>query len=279
MLLQVLKFLGIGLLFIVLTLFTQVGGVILLGCLPLFRWINNRWEDKTLRHWLKPASFLGVYLLTTILIIPLLAHAFGRTALPVFGHQDIKPLNIMTCLLNRHYVKPELKATFETVALKMEQQFPGTKMVYLDANFPFIDHFPLLPHLSHNDGKKLDIALFYTDVKSGELLNGVAPSFMGYGVFEGPKVGERNRPAECMQQGWWQYSFMEKIIPQGNKKKMLFDGIRTKAMVQHFATQEAIGKIFIEPHLKDRLGLHYSKVRFHGCQAVRHDDHIHVQLK
>ena len=28
---------------------------------------------------------------------------------------------------------------------------------YLDANFPFINKFPLLPHLSHNDGKKIDI--------------------------------------------------------------------------------------------------------------------------
>ncbi|MFT5619364.1 MAG: hypothetical protein ACI85I_002607, partial [Arenicella sp.] len=41
----------------------------------------------------------------------------------------------------------------------------------------------------------------------------------------------------------------------------------------------AYGKVFIEPHLKTRLGLeNYSKIRFHGCQAVRHDDHIHVQL-
>jgi len=39
------------------------------------------------------------------------------------------------------------------------------------------------------------------------------------------------------------------------------------------------GKIFIEPHLKSRLGFaNDSKVRFHGCAAVRHDDHIHIEL-
>ena len=30
---------------------------------------------------------------------------------------------------------------------------------------------------------------------------------------------------------------------------------------------------------KTRLLLTSDKIRFHGCQAVRHDDHIHVQLK
>ncbi len=34
-----------------------------------------------------------------------------------------------------------------------------------------------------------------------------------------------------------------------------------------------------KPHLKTRLKLSSAKIRFHGCQAVRHDDHIHVQLR
>jgi hypothetical protein len=32
--------------------------------------------------------------------------------------------------------------------------------------------------------------------------------------------------------------------------------------------------------LKARWNLtQYDKIRFHGCQAVRHDDHIHTQVK
>ena len=35
--------------------------------------------------------------------------------------------------------------------------------------------------------------------------------------------------------------------------------------------------IFIEPHLKNRLKIGNNRIRFHGCKAVRHDDHIHFQ--
>ena len=37
-------------------------------------------------------------------------------------------------------------------------------------------------------------------------------------------------------------------------------------------------KVFIEPHLRRRLGVESSKLRFQGCRAARHDDHIHMQL-
>ena len=36
--------------------------------------------------------------------------------------------------------------------------------------------------------------------------------------------------------------------------------------------------LLLEPHLKTRLKLEkYDKIRFQGCRAARHDDHIHVQ--
>jgi hypothetical protein len=40
-----------------------------------------------------------------------------------------------------------------------------------------------------------------------------------------------------------------------------------------------VRRVFIEPHLKARLDLaRLSKVRFAGCRAARHDDHIHVDF-
>ncbi|MEL6998345.1 MAG: hypothetical protein AAFP68_08785, partial [Pseudomonadota bacterium] len=39
-----------------------------------------------------------------------------------------------------------------------------------------------------------------------------------------------------------------------------------------------VGKIFIEPHLVRSWGVGHPKVRFQGCRAARHDDHIHIQL-
>jgi len=72
---------------------------------------------------------------------------------------------------------------------------------------------------------------------------------------------------------------MRQVVPQGNKKNFIFDSTRAKAEVLFFANRENIGKIFIEPHLKTRLELvDIDKIRYHGCHAVRHDDHIHVQL-
>jgi hypothetical protein len=58
----------------------------------------------------------------------------------------------------------------------------------------------------------------------------------------------------------------------------LLDSTRTKELVNLFAAQPLIGKIFIEQYLKTRFNLTSDKIRFHGCSAVRHDDHIHIQL-
>jgi hypothetical protein len=199
-------------------------------------------------------------------------------ALPMKETDHLRPLNILTCFLNRNYVRPNLKEAAFTAAKQMNDQFPGTTVNYLDASFPFINKFPLAPHLSHNDGKKLDLAFCYVDNRTGKETN-ASPSPIGYGVSEEPRAGEVNTAAFCAGKGYWQYSLLMKIVPQGNKHNFTFDSTRTKGLVNIFANQPVIDKIFIEPHLKDRLGLTTSKIRFHGCQAVRHDDHIHVQIK
>ena len=124
----------------------------------------------------------------------------------------------MTCLFNRHYVHQDLFNSLSKVSVRFGKQYPDSYILYLDANFPFFDGFPLLPHLSHNDGKKLDVALFYTDAESNEMLND-APSIIGYGVYEAPENGEKDMPHQCAKQGKWQYSFLENIIsyPKGKK--------------------------------------------------------------
>jgi hypothetical protein len=57
------------------------------------------------------------------------------------------------------------------------------------------------------------------------------------------------------------------------------DQKRTRELVQGLTACKAIGRIFIEPDLIKRMKLQSDKIRFHGCQAVRHDDHIHIELK
>ncbi len=37
-------------------------------------------------------------------------------------------------------------------------------------------------------------------------------------------------------------------------------------------------KVLLEPHLVRRLGLSSPLLRFQGCRAARHDDHLHLQI-
>ena len=260
-----------------LTLVTQVGGIAFLVSIQTFKIIDRRFDKRWNRLAIKTLSFIVIYLLFVSVIIPLVAKPFGRVPLPLLETRHVQPANILTILLNRNYVRPELRdATYE-VARKMNEKYSGTVLNYLEANFPFIEKFPLLPHLSHNDGKKLDVSFHYFDASSGKLTNEV-PSWLGYGVCEEPAQGEFDRPKECTQKGYWQYSFLSRIISQKNKDKYPFDPKRTKDLINFYLAQKSIAKILIEPHLKKRLNLTSDKVRLHGCNAVRHDDHIHVQL-
>ncbi len=56
------------------------------------------------------------------------------------------------------------------------------------------------------------------------------------------------------------------------------DPIRTTALINLFTADPRVAKIFVEPPLATRLNLSHPKLRFQGCRAARHDDHIHIQL-
>lgn len=265
------------LIFSLLTVISQVGGIIYLICLPLYPLIEGRFDKLRNRRHYRFFFFSGVYLVVALVVIPLIAPLFGRVALPVFS-SPLKPLTIGTVLLNRHYVKPQLLKIVDSTAKELHEKYPGTITYYLDANFPFFNGFPLFPHLSHNDGKKLDLAFYYQSRENSEYTVR-HPSPIGYGVFTGPLEGEPDQPQVCSDRGFWQYGMLESIVPQWSKHKYLLDSARTKNMINLITSKSAIEKVFIEPHLKLRMGLSSPKVRFHGCPAVRHDDHLHIQIK
>ena len=255
--------------FVLLTALTQIGGLIYLVSILI---IKSKTEKRRLK---KISIFISLYLISTFFIVPNLA--------PIFGREKIKESNfivantIFTKLLNRNYVRADLNNALEQIALGLDKKHKGIKLMYLDANFPFIDKFPLLPHLSHNDGKKIDISLIYED--ENENLTNKKPSISGYGVFENPKKGEYKQLEVCQKKGYWQYDFPKYLTFGSLNKNIQFSERATKNLVLEVLKQPEIGKIFIEPHLKSRMNLTNYKIRFHGCQAVRHDDHIHIQLK
>jgi hypothetical protein len=273
-----LKILLLLILFFLLTLSTQVGGVILLLSFCTHRFINRRTESKLWRGILKTSGFLILYFLFSLLVLPPLASAFGRVPLPVFSEKAVKPLRAFTWILNRHYARKEIHDLLIRTAGRMQQIYPGATINYLEAGFPLIDGFPLYPHRSHDDGKKIDLSFFYLSSITGFPVN-EAPSPIGYGICEEPGPAEMNMPALCASGGHWQYSFMKQLIPQSRKKDFVFDNARTKAILNLMVIDPGVDKIFLEPHLKNRLGLTSKKIRFHGCSAVRHNDHFHVQMK
>ena len=275
---RLIKILSVFILVVLLTVLTQVGGIVFLISILTFGIIDKKLGKRWTRVTAKVLSFATLYLIFVFLVVPLTAQPFGRVPLPIFEDRNLKPGNIWTCLLNRHYVRPQLREMTFKVGDILNKKYHGATINYLDANFPYLDNFPLLPHLSHNDGKKLDLSFQYKDSKSGQITNEI-PSLIGYGICEEPENGEEDMPESCEKKGHWQYNLLHDIVPQGMKDKFIFDDKRTRDLVNSFASLVGTGKIFIEPHLKARLGLTSSKIRFHGCQAVRHDDHIHVQLK
>jgi len=254
---------------VLLTVLTQIGGVVYL--ISVF---SIRAKAKK-RRWKVAGVFIGVYLVATFLIVPLVAPQFGREKIK--NSDILQAHSVFYTLANRNYVRPELNITLGEIAIQFEKNNSGIKLIYLDANFPFIDGFPLLPHLSHDDGKKIDVSLIYEDSK-GQITN-KKPSVSGYGIYEGPKGLEFDMVAACKNMGYFQYDFPKYLSLGKIHGSILFSEKGTRELAQYIVRQDAIGKLFIEPHLKSRLNLRSEKVRFHGCRAVRHDDHIHFQLK
>lgn len=252
-----------------MTVVTQIGGIIYLTAILL---IKKSTEKKRLK---RIGVFAILYLLTTFLIVPNVSPIFGREKIK--ESESLKAHSFFYKLANRNYVRPELNKSISQIATEFEKQNTGIKMIYLDANFPFINKFPLLPHLSHNDGKKIDVSLIYEN-DNGQLTN-KKPSVSGYGVYEIPTEKEYDQAEVCKNKGNWQYDFPKYLTFGAINKEIEFSEKGTRQLIKLILRQNNIGKLFIEPHLKNRLNLKNGKVRFHGCQAVRHDDHIHFQLK
>lgn len=253
--------------FALLTIVTQIGGLVYV--ISLF--VSKKWQQKVKLQTL--ILFVGFYLIATFLIVPLVAPIFGRE--PVSDQEGIRPTTYMTVLLNRNYVKPELNNLLTQANQSLKET--GIKIHYLDANFPFIDKFPLLPHLSHNDGKKIDISLIY-ETENGEI-TAKQKAISGYGIFEDPLPNEYNQIEQCLNNSYFQYDFSKYITFGELNKDLHFSEKGTKTLINSLLKNNNLGTIFIEPHLKQRMNLTDYRVIYHGCWAVRHDDHIHIQLK
>jgi len=202
-----------------------------------------------------------------------MAKIFGREKLPTFKSGILAPQTFLTSFLNRNYVTTALASELNVIATEFSDK-SNLKLIYLDANFPFINGFPLLPHLSHDDGKKVDLSFIYNLDKKA---TNQKPSTTGYGVFEEPRKNEIDQTAICKNEGKWHYGFT-KFFTLGSRDDLKFNQTETKSLLRIIVSRSKTQKVFIEPHLETRLKLNSDKIRFQGCHSVRHDDHIHLQV-
>lgn len=238
---------------ITLTATTQLGGI---------AWLIGRPFRQSLLISLASYAVLSI---SAIWVAP----AFGRTPLSCVPEKGGAHAGIMFCVTNRHYVTPELKSALNDIADDLNTSFLGIQLGVLDASFPFLNGFPMLPHLSHNDGRKADLAFFYKDSDGRPLPGGTLRSPIGYFAYD---TGHSACPATRFDLRW-DLNWLQRLW---SKHELDID--RTSKLIEAATADPRIRKVFLEPHLQKRLDVNHPKVRFQGCHAARHDDHIHLQL-
>lgn len=251
--------------FALLTVLTQIGGVAYLAAI----WLSRGFFRRTL-------AFLGLYCAASFAAV-FIAPVFGREALPCFERDGLAPRSLVYCAMNRQYVSPELHLMTRRLAEDVTARHPRTVTQYLDAGFPFAEGFPLLPHLSHDDGRKIDFAFYYE--ADGRYRPGETPSPLGYWGFLEPHAHD---PETCRQKDRltlrWDMGWFQHFV----RTDLTLDAARTATMLRWLSDEAVKGgveKILLEPHLRRRFALPPSVVRFQGCRAARHDDHVHVQVR
>ncbi len=196
-----------------------------------------------------------------------LPNAAGLVPLPCRA-AHLKPASPVYCLLKRNFMTPQARDVIVAAADAMAARYPGSAVVYMDASGPD-GHRPFAPHLSHGDGREVDLALVYDDLKGRPLPR--PPTLSGYGAYEPVKPGEHRACGG-------QKGPSEADAPPDRRWRL--DEVRTKSLVSIVTADPRVRRVFLEPHLKQRLGLAANeKIHFQGCWAGRHDDHLHVDVR
>ncbi len=199
-------------------------------------------------------------------------NAAGLVTLPCDASTPLEPTRPYYCRRDRHFVTPTTRDALIDTAAAMRRLYPGEVLRFMDASGPD-GRKPFPPHRSHGDGRQIDLGLYYTDVQDRPLT--VFPAtdrYGGYWPAEPPRPGEevacpQGRPGRA-----------EKPDPPADRPWRL-DEARTKALVEILIADRRVRRVLIEPHLERRFGLWgHPKLRFAGCQAARHDDHLHVDF-
>lgn len=163
---------------------------------------------------------------------------------------------------------PDAQDVMRNVAAAVAQAHPGSKVHYMEASWPSGKR-PMPPHLSHGDGREIDVALFY-ETRSGVALPR-PPTPSGYYAFEPRRTGDIDPCAGQTRPG-------NNADPSPDRDWRL-DEVRTKTLIRALLDDTRVRRLLLEPHLKARLGFaKEARIRFPGCNTLRHDGHVHVDV-
>jgi hypothetical protein len=209
--------------------------------------------------------FFILYGLSSAFIVPSLSSRIRLSSTNI----SLKPIHKAFHWCNRTYVTKDAYETLQKFEQLLKSSSPNTPVYYMDAGFPF-SFTPMFPHLSHGDGRKIDIALQWQDVRHHLLTS--APSPIGYFIYDGPKSFE---PSPCSSYKKlsmrWNMTWLQKYRKNFHHTHSHINSILIECFLKAGAK-----KILLEPHLKKRWGINHKRVKFQGCRAARHDDHMHV---
>jgi hypothetical protein len=307
---KVLNIIGIIILFVILTILSQVGGIILLLWLLLYQFFKKRLKNTWVRRSVHVGGFVVFYLFFMFIIIPPLARIQDRVPLPMSKSGALVPVTYWTAIFGRNYIKSEGRDKLETIAEAFVKKHPELKVKYMDCNYPFRfigsdeihknTGFPILeglfPHFTHL-GDKADIALIYNDEEGNP--SNLTPTAIGYGSsvepnkdepgYVGPncpcrtktlnqKKGKDGVPCVCdntLTLGFIRmYSFMYRNVPQNENIKL--NTKKSASLIKMFTPYDS--RIILEAHLRERLEVLRNSFGNHSCKTVRHDDHFHVRM-
>jgi hypothetical protein len=194
----------------------------------------------------------------------------GLVPLPCDRTGAVRPARPFYCTARRHFVTPAAREAIHDAAKAMGKRFPGAPVTYMEASWPS-GKAPMPPHLSHGDGHQVDISIYY-ETLDGKPLAAPYKTWTGFNAFEPPR--KESERVSCPKG-----SEHEKGKDPDADRKWRMDETRTRALLKIFVEDKRVRRVLIEPHLEKRLGFDgHPKVRFAGCNAARHDDHLHVDF-
>ena len=200
---------------------------------------------------------------------PATPNAAGLVTLPCSGNGPLRPVSDEYCASQINYVTPVARRALLRIAERFARSHRGYVVRYMRASWPSGVR-PMPPTLSHGDGREVDLALFYTDARGRP--RPFPPASDGYRSYEPPR---READRVCVGQ----HGDHDQPDPPANRDWRLNER-PTADLMRLLSADPTVSHMFIEPHLKARLGFARDpKVRFAGCQAARHDDHLHVDFR